>query len=98
MNTSSGSATKPVSRSSTTEANAIGDESTVVEARGDPQHVAADRRRQDVADEQAREVVADQRAQRHSSVEHEQHPLPAPGRQDDAEQRHEQRRGRAAAR
>ena len=38
------------------------------------QHVAADRRRQDVADELAREVVPDQRAERHACVEHEAAP------------------------
>ncbi len=59
----------------------------------DPQDVAADGRRQHVAHELTGEVVREQRAQRHVGVEHREHPLPAPRREDEPAEREEEAGG-----
>ena len=91
-NVRSGSATKPLSRSMTTDANAMSPAPVVFGGPADAQDVAADGRRQHVAHELAGEVVPEQRAQRDVDVEHREHPLPAPRRE------HEPDEGEARAR
>ena len=85
---------KPLRRSITTDANATSEVPVVFPARLDPEHVAADRRRQHVADELPGEVVRQERAERDVRVEDREHPLPAPRREHEADQRHQQARRR----
>ncbi len=70
MNVRSGSATKPLSRSMTTDAKAMSPVPVDFDGPADAEDVAADRRRQHVADELTGEVVPEQRAQRDVGVEH----------------------------
>ena len=63
---------------------------------GDADDIAADRRRQHVPDQQSDHIVGEQGGEADSGVEQQQYPLPAPGRQEDADQRGGHGRGEQA--
>ena len=88
-----GSTSQPVRRSTTTEANVPGTSWLVGRQTGHPQHVAADGGDEDVAHEQAGQVVLHQGGEAGRQVEGGQHPLPAQGRQHDADERHQRGAG-----
>ena len=74
---STGSATQPLMRSSTTEANVVGVSSVLLGQAGDPEGVAPDRARQDVAHELAGEVQRQQPVERRVQAERREHRAPS---------------------